>query len=153
MYLSTVINFSLHACVYGPCSLPSPLSDSTGFYQALSVALALFFLVPCISQMDGPAMEAARLPVTTTVNMGAQCLAAGTICTCSFVFEYELSPPLSAPPSSLLCEGVKQVWLSSVYSVCPPLAPPFLLGLSRRACFVQELGSSDVSLYVPVEHL
>lgn len=89
-----------------------------------------------------------------------------TICTCSFVFEYESKIPnfflpssrplrLLLPPRSFFCRGLKQVCLSSVYSMCPlcPHAPRVPSDCPCWVCFVQEVGSIDVSLYVPVEHL
>lgn len=94
-----------------------------------------------------------------------------TICTCSFVFEYESNPPtllsplLSSPPRLhhvtsvlFLLSGLKQVCWSSVYiacSLCPHDTPTPLYPLDCPCwvSIVQEVGTIGVSLYVPVEHL
>lgn len=95
-----------------------------------------------------------RLPVTMTVNTGAQCLEAIRFVHVLFVFEYESKYPTSPSPLSPLSfssspspprlnpfsvggGGLKQVCLSSVYSMCPlcPHAPPRVpLGLSPAEC-------------------
>lgn len=105
-----------------------------------------------------------------------------TICTCSFVFEYKSNPPpphpcpssplvppllpslvlLSSlsPPSSIspfFCKrgvkktGVFELSVQYVSSLSP--CSPCPLDCPRWVCFVQEVGTIDVSLYVPVEHL
>lgn len=86
-----------------------------------------------------------------------------TICTCSFVFEYVEIPSTLFPHllSSLLCHhhasvlfsvgGKTGVFELSVQYVFP--LSPIFPGLTPAVCFVQEVGTIVVFLFVPVETL
>lgn len=118
------------------------------------------------------------LPVTITVNMGAQCLGAIRFVHVLLYLNISLNPPvllllwslLFSPLSSSfpLCllhhpsalfsvkgglkkTGVFELSVQYVSSLSP--CSPCPLDCPRWVCFVQEVGTIDVSLYVPVEHL
>lgn len=170
-------------------SPPAPLSatvpcfsDSTGFLSQTYVVLALFShsepLYLHISK-GWSCHGVVPLPVTITVNMGAQCLGAIRFVHVLLYLNISLTPhpcpssplvpPLLpslvllsslSPPSSIgpfFCKrgvkktGVFELSVQYVSSLSP--CSPCPLDCPRWVCFVQEVGTIDVSLYVPVEHL
>lgn len=138
---------ALHACVCTPPLPPQiPAPQAPSVFISDLVALALFShsepLYLYISN-GWSCHGVVLLPVTMTVNMGAQCLEAIRFVHVLLYLNMSLNPPNhplaphppTAPPLFVLplcllchaffCKGVKQVCLSSVYSMCPlcPHAP------------------------------